>query len=698
MPGSERPPAGWPGWPDGKQFAVVLTHDVESPTGVKNIPRLMEADADLGFRSSFNLIPEGSYRVNAELRETIQSAGFELGVHDLHHDGKLFLTRNEFNRRAVRINRYLKDWGAAGFRSGFMLHNLAWLHALDIQYDASTFDTDPFEPQPVGRHTIFPFWVPRPGHAQHSTLNAQPSDGLAAPQRSEGGYVELPYTLPQDSTLFLLLQERQPDIWFQKLDWIAKHGGMALVNVHPDYLRFDKDPASHTFPAEFYIGLLKYIRQKYNGQFWQPLPRDLAAYCRSCASPLDKNATRSTCSPGFSRPSLCAKHAAVVLYSGYPSDPRPRRELQALLDQGMSIDLICLRDGPADPPGEVTGHLRITRLPIQHKRSGKLRYFWQYARFFLHSFLLLSARSFRRRYDLVHVHNMPDFLIFAAILPKLRGARLILDLHDPMPEVYQTIYKLREDSTMVRWLKRLEKWSISCADLVLTPNEAFRRLFCARSCPESKIRIVMNTPDEKIFRPEDPANRSGSGKEFRVMYHGLIAQRHGLDTAIEALSKLTHVDASVVLDIFGGRNAYLEEILLKAKSRGLNGRVRYKGKRRIDDIPSAILEADLGVIPNCRTPFTEINFPTRIFEYLCLSKPVIVPRTKGIRDYFDEDQILFFEAENPEDLARVIAWVQKHPVQTGQIVARGKEVYARHRWCTERQTLLASVELLLSKS
>src|SRR3990172_6227042 len=157
-----RPPAGWPGWPDGKKFALLLTHDVEGPDGLEKIQRLAELEMELGFRSSFNFIPEGPYVVPPSLRDWLTERGFEVGVHDLHHDGKLFSSRAGFNRKAKRINSYVKDWGAAGFRSGFMLRELDWLHELDIEYDSSTFDTDPFEPQPHAGGTIFPFFVPYP--------------------------------------------------------------------------------------------------------------------------------------------------------------------------------------------------------------------------------------------------------------------------------------------------------------------------------------------------------------------------------------------------------------------------------------------------------------------------------------------------------------------------------------------------------
>lgn len=270
MPGSERAPQGWRGWPNGKQFAFVLTHDVEGQKGVDRSEQLMQVEADLGFRSSFNFIPEGDYKVSSRLRENLRQNGFEVGVHDLHHDGKLYNNRADFTRKAARINQYLAEWQAVGFRSGFMLHNLEWLQDLNVKYDASTFDTDPFEPMSDGAGTIFPYWV------SNSKVESNPA-------RERRGYVELPYTLPQDSTLFLIFRERTPDVWLRKLDWVAQNGGMALVNVHPDYIQFSPDRSSSaTFPVEFYSQLLKYVRDRYAGSYWQPLAREVAEfYCAS---------------------------------------------------------------------------------------------------------------------------------------------------------------------------------------------------------------------------------------------------------------------------------------------------------------------------------------------------------------------------------------------------------------------------------
>jgi hypothetical protein len=252
-------PKDWPGWPDGKQFAFVLTHDVESRRGLDRVKALAEAEMAAGFRSSFNFIPEGPYQVPPELRQWLVEHGFEVGVHDHRHDGSLYKSRSHFLVSAARINHFLHDWCAVGFRAGFMFHNLEWHKELNVRYDSSTFDTDPFEPQPDGVKTIFPFWVPG-------------QDGE--------GYVELPYTLVQDSTLFVMLQQQSNEIWKRKLEWIAKNRGMALLIVHPDYVSFNGKPAPGEYPLKHYTEFLAWVKRTYDGKYWHKLPREIAAYCR----------------------------------------------------------------------------------------------------------------------------------------------------------------------------------------------------------------------------------------------------------------------------------------------------------------------------------------------------------------------------------------------------------------------------------
>ena len=258
-----KPPDNWKGWPDNKKFALILTHDVEHEIGYNRVLKLIEIEKSLGFVSSFNFVPERDYKVEKSLLNTIAENGFEYGVHGLHHDGKLFQNRTIFLESAKKINAYIKDWGAVGFRSPAMIRNLQWIGDLDIEYDLSTFDTDPFEPQPSGVGTIFPFFI-------NGTNGRSP-------------YVEMPYTLVQDFTLFVLMKESSPKIWEDKLRWIADKGGMVLLNTHPDYMCFDElsRPTLEEYPVRYIRDFLEFILKNFKDQYWHVLPKEMAEYFKN---------------------------------------------------------------------------------------------------------------------------------------------------------------------------------------------------------------------------------------------------------------------------------------------------------------------------------------------------------------------------------------------------------------------------------
>jgi peptidoglycan/xylan/chitin deacetylase (PgdA/CDA1 family) len=268
-------PEGWPGWPEGKQFALVLTHDVETAAGQEKAVPLAQIEKKLGFRSSFNFVGR-DYPVYEQVRKTLISMGFEVGLHGLSHDNSLFSSRKLFEQSRDPINRIIKEWDVAGFRAPSMYHNLEWIGELDIEYDLSTFDTDPFEPQPDGMGTIFPFWVHR--NSQPSAMGYNLS---AMSHELTPGYVELPYTLAQDHLLFIILKERDIKIWTDKLDWVARKGGMALLNVHPDYIAFENwEEGRKKYPISFYEDFLNYVKENYGGRYWHGLPREISKYLR----------------------------------------------------------------------------------------------------------------------------------------------------------------------------------------------------------------------------------------------------------------------------------------------------------------------------------------------------------------------------------------------------------------------------------
>jgi hypothetical protein len=259
-PKSYAKPDWFTGWPEGKQFALVLTHDVEQAGGVAHISKLQEIDRRFNIRSSFGLVPE-RYRIESSMVGMIREQGNEPYVHDLNHDGRLFSSYQIFKHRLPRINHYLRAWNCSGFRAGAMHRNFDWIGELDIEYDMSTFDTDPFEPMPDGAGTIFPFLV------TSSITNRT--------------YVEIPYTLPQDLLLLILHPARSIDIWIEKLSWIVSHQGMVSVNVHPDYIAFNGTPSnSDRYPVSLYEKFLTHINEQFRSIMWNPTPMEMCRFIR----------------------------------------------------------------------------------------------------------------------------------------------------------------------------------------------------------------------------------------------------------------------------------------------------------------------------------------------------------------------------------------------------------------------------------
>ena len=232
-------------WPDDYRSAVVFTHDVETAEGVANIERVRKLEEKYKVVSSWNFVPE-RYPFDKGVFRTLRDQGCEIGVHGLYHDGKLFSSKKVFEERVPRINSYLRDWNAVGFRSPATHRNPDWMPLIAAEYDSSFPDTDPFEPQAGGCCSIFPFFL--------------------------GNLVELPITMPQDHTLFEILRHNDIAVWKQKAEWIIQNRGLVLVIIHPDYMLSAKN-------LGFYERLLALLTEQ--SSLWQVLPMDVAAWWKN---------------------------------------------------------------------------------------------------------------------------------------------------------------------------------------------------------------------------------------------------------------------------------------------------------------------------------------------------------------------------------------------------------------------------------
>lgn len=391
-------------------------------------------------------------------------------------------------------------------------------------------------------------------------------------------------------------------------------------------------------------------------------------------------------------PQLAGKRVGMVVLSSYPADARPRRAIDAMLQQGMEIDLLCEADDGLTQ-NEQLGGLTVTRLPIRHKRGGAIGYAIEYSSFILLATLIFAWRSLRKRYDLVYVHNMPDILVISALIPKLLGARVILDQHDPMPELMTTIFGVQSNSLPVRIICMLERWSIARVHRVITVNEVCRQIFSARSCKADKVAVVMNTPDENLFpfRSALSYQNAEETSPFVVMYHGSLIERNGLELAVDALALLSESGIPIELRVYGRSTPYLDRVMNKVRDLGIEKMVKHFGGRRLDQLAAEIQKCDIGVVPNQLNAFTAINTPTRILEYLALGKPVIAPSTRGVLDYFSSDALLYFKPGDAQDLAKQIQTAALHRQDLTAIAKRGQEVYAQHTWIEEKQVLLDTV-------
>lgn len=665
-------PAGWPGWPDGKKFAVVLTHDVESAVGLRKCRSLLDLEVSMGFRSAFNFIPEGDYEVTADLRQEMVQAGFEVGVHDLKHDGKLFDSWSRFRTSAARINEYVQKWGATGYRSGFMQRNLDWLHELDIRYDSSTFDTDPFEVQPDGAGTIFPFWIETPV--------SRPSGTGAGGKR--GGYVELPYTLPQDSTLFLVFRHTSPETWIRKADWVAAKGGMILVNVHPDYMRFaDEAPSARTYPADFYRQLLQHLREKYAGQYWQALPKEVAEFT-----------TRLNQRPTMRQP----KRVCMVTHSFYESDNRVTRYAEALAARGDHVDVLALRRSPKLPRHEVIEGVNVFRLQDRFGKTerSKLAYLWPLVRFLLVSSWWITRRNLKERYDLLHIHNMPDFLVFAAWHPRLTGAHIILDIHDIVPEFYASKFNSRASSFTTSVLQLIERYSARFAHHIIVSNDLWLEKFQGRTRTAGKCSVFINNVDTRVFQPQP---RTRADERIIIIFPGGLQWHQGLDIALRAFTKVRATIPHAEFHIYGDGNMKGSLVAL-AGELGLNGSVKFFDPVGVRDVARIMANADLGVVPKRADSFGNEAYSTKIMEFMSLGIPVVVSRTKIDQYYFNDSVVRFFESGNADALAQAMLDVIQDSNLRKNLVSNASAYSEKHSWKSRKGDYLRTVDGLISQN
>ncbi len=333
----------------------------------------------------------------------------------------------------------------------------------------------------------------------------------------------------------------------------------------------------------------------------------------------------------------------VIRQHYFPLDIRVRREVEALLSDGHEVDVICLaRSG--ERWHERWKGVRVVRLPFDLRHGGSLGYLLKYGVFGLAAGALAAALHLRRRYRFVQVHSLPDPLVFAALVPRLGGARVLLDLHETMPEFFATRFGLSTEAPVVRLVAVAEQASIRFATHVITCTEEMKDAFVARGAPPDKIDIVLNSADESIFDIERYPPQPRQDGRFVLMVHGSVEERYGIDTTIQALALLADEIPGLELQVYG-RGSYLPELERLAEDLGVSDRVSFQREWvPIDQVVEALARADAGVVAMKRDAFRDLTHCNKMYELVTMRRPAVVSRTRSVETYFGEESFAWFHS------------------------------------------------------
>lgn len=393
---------------------------------------------------------------------------------------------------------------------------------------------------------------------------------------------------------------------------------------------------------------------------------------------------------------MASLRVGVVTFDRYPYEPRALRLAEAAQNAKYEVDVICLRQAD-EKDYEVYNGVHVYRVPISRSTSGSLlSILLQWCWFLLIAGARVTWLHLRHPYDIIHVHNMPDFLVFSALFPRFFGAKVILDVQDVSPELMAAKAKGRLRGVVWRLAIWQEYISIAFAHHVVTTGSLFEEVLMQRGVPKEKITSLLNSVDPRLFPPGRrcaPPFES-SGNAFILMYHGTLAERNGLDIAIRALALARRVVPRLQLHIqtFGGEQLpVLKQLVMEL---GLSDSVVFTDASPIDKLVDFVVHGDVGIIPYRCNGFSELVLPTKCYEYAWMQRPMIASDTRAIRSMFRPESIVLCDSSNPESFAEAIIDLYQHPEKRAQLVANAAEDYIPYQWETIAgcyQQLLASL-------
>jgi glycosyltransferase involved in cell wall biosynthesis len=384
----------------------------------------------------------------------------------------------------------------------------------------------------------------------------------------------------------------------------------------------------------------------------------------------------------------------MIAYTTYPADMRIRRDAEALVQRGDEVEIIC----PSTP--ELEGHESFHGVRVHtvtkfgcEDLHGPIDYIRPYITFLVLATIRLTRLFRKRRYDVIHVHTMPDFLVFSALIPKLFGCKVILDVHDLMPELYSSKFALPETHWMIRLVAAVERLSVRFADRAVAVHQPHLEALVRHGNPADKFTIVMNLPDRATFAPR---TRAPDPPPFRLVYHGTVGRRHGLDIAVRAVALARDRVSGLELRVIGDGD-YFPQLRELVRELDLEDCVRLEqGFVPVEQLLPMIDGATVGIVPILHDSFTRFMLPVKLIEYLALGVAVIASSSETIEAYFDADVVLLCPPGDPEALAARIVELHDSPSKRQALAVAGLRWSAEHDWEAQKRKYLDLVDSLLT--
>lgn len=381
----------------------------------------------------------------------------------------------------------------------------------------------------------------------------------------------------------------------------------------------------------------------------------------------------------------------MIVHSYYPvGEPRAERQAIAAVQAGYAVDVICLRR-PGEPAEAMADGIRSIRLPVQHIRnSSARRSINEYLSFALRATIAVLKLRKRERVDVVYIHGPPDFLIAAAIIPRLLGTRVVLDIHDLSPDMFHARFGGRRFARVVEnGLRLIERGACAVAHRVITVHEPYRQELVAHGVAARKIAVVMNAPDaEAIGRARASAVNGQNPEAFSLSYHGTITHWYGVDLIVEAVARLEERVPGIQATILGQGDALAAAERL-ADQLGVSGRVGFQNTFvSHEEALRRVANASCGVIPNRRSQLNRFALSSKLLDYVLLGVPVVVAKLETLASHFSEEEVTFFEPDDANSLAEAIAWVAEHPDDARTKAAQARLRAEEYSWPVSRTRFL----------